>query len=72
MKEKVGKLVAVAGDIVSGVCLIMLIRYAVVHRIVTGSITGLGTAFAAGAAILLIGGAYSWVTTRPVTPQSED
>ncbi len=66
-REKVGKIVAVAGDIVSGVCLIVLIRYAVVHRIVTGSITGLGMAFAAGAAILLIGGA--WATTHPVTPQ---
>lgn len=70
-KGKVGKTVAAAGNIVSGACLVALIVLTVAHGIVTGSVTGLQVAFAAGAAVLLIGGAYCWVTTRSVTPQED-
>ena len=69
-KEKVRKLAAPAGNIVSVVCLITLIVRTMVHWADTGSVTGLQLALAAGATVLLIGGA--WAATHPVTPQSED
>ena len=68
-RGKVGKTVAAVGNIVSGACLATLVALTVAHGIVTRSVTNLQIAFAAGAAILLIGGAYSWVTTRSVTPR---
>lgn len=68
-KGKVGKVAAIAGNIVSGACLAALIVLTVAHGVVTGSVTGLQAAFAAGAAILLIGGI--WTTTHPVTPQED-
>jgi len=64
-KERLGKVVAAIGNIVSVVCLIVLIRLIVVHGIVTGSVTGLQAAFAAGAAVLLAGFVYSWATNPP-------